>query len=219
MIRALWDGRKTMTRRLLRGAVPEAPAMDAIHPSHTARHPTPYLDAYCSERKTGANPRGMGRNWCWWTRDDRACAQFKVGFVPGDRLWVRESICELDRDHRPPRFAYKADTAPGSEGDEIRKQYGYKWTPSIHMPRIASRLTLTVTAVKIERLQDISKDDCIAEGMVGLTDVHAGWHQPFAEFWDCLHGKGAWDQNPWLIALTFTVHKTNIDAMPKAQAA
>jgi hypothetical protein len=52
--------------------------------------------------------------------------------------------------------------------------------PSIHMPRWASRLTLEITQVRVERLQDINKADCIAEGMTGLEEVHAGWHQSFA---------------------------------------
>ena len=68
MVRALLDGRKTQTRRLLRN-VPAPP--DPFNLAHAARHPWPYLDAYCGAKKTAENPRGMGENWAWWTRDDR----------------------------------------------------------------------------------------------------------------------------------------------------
>lgn len=236
MVRALLDGRKTMTRRLLRDAVPETPAMDAIHPSNTASHAAPYLDAYCSERKTKANPRGMGRNWCWWTRDDRACPQFKVGFIPGDRLWVRENWKphSLYADMKPrdvPRSTvfYQADQAYAPSNTP--------WVPCIHMPRWVSRLTLLVTAVKVERLQDIGPDDAWNEGVerrsrsvrqMWLFGADAEQREQiykracvweFEQLWNKLHGDDAWDRNPEVVALTFTVHKTNIDAMPNAQAA
>lgn len=165
-----------------------------------------------------------------------------VRVKPGDRLWVRESMCELDHDHRPPRYAYMADTAPGSDGDELRKQYGYKWKPSIHMPRSASRLTLIVTRTKIERLQSITDADAKAEGIVEDDgDTPDIWYVPgsggsdlgrkmkplmadrpskvFASLWCALHGRMSWDANPEVVALTFTVHLQNIDAMPKAVAA
>lgn len=245
MVRALMEGRKTMTRRIVKN-VPEAPAMDAIHPSNQPKSPAPYLDAYCGQRATPENPRGMSRNWCWWTRDDRCCAQFNVRYAPGDRLWVRENhayvgggdpgllLCEADwRETAARHRCENADRAP-------------KWTPSIHMPRTASRLTLIVTGVKIERLRDMSPEDAIAEGMKGLTkdgktvkygipdrdglpgEDDFGWHwhewrmspvDAFQKLWCSLHGSDAWNANPYVVALTFTVHKQNIDTLPKAQAA
>ena len=80
------------------------------------------------------------------------------------------------------------------------------------MPREFSRLTLTVTDVRVQRLQDISREDVIAEGIADLDDVVAGWHEPYARLWNTLHGADAWDANPWVAAISFTVHHANINA-------
>ena len=84
------------------------------------------------------------------------------------------------------------------------------------MPRWASRLTLTVTATKIERLQEISEDDARAEG-VEATQFWREEHPPsicFSVLWNSLHGAGAWDTNPSLVCLSFDVAKANIGAKP-----
>ena len=98
-----------------------------------------------------------------------------------------------------------------------------KSVPSIHMPRWASRLTLIVTGSKVERLQDISRADVMAEGIheragAPMSDVFAGWHEPFADLWIGLHGEASWDENPEVVAISFRVIKANIDA-PEALAA
>lgn len=112
--------------------------------------------------------------------------------------------------------------------------------PAIHMPRWASRLTLIVTATKVERLQEISFEDACAEGMPDFVTFLAAvgetvearerenaadcarrlqWPQRwFADVWRDLHGAGSWDSNPEVVALTFTVHKRNIDALASAVA-
>jgi len=101
-----------------------------------------------------------------------------------------------------------------------------KWNPSIHMPRWASRLTLTVTDVRVQRLQDISAADSIAEGVecetcaaMAQSACHGkGCFSSLADFralWNSLHGPDAWDANPWVVALTFTVEQRNIDAGPQ----
>jgi hypothetical protein len=197
MVRALLDGRKTQTRRFVKG-VPPQPEADC-HERHQKKHPAPYLDSYCSARKTQANPRGMSDRWCWWQVDDRCCLpQFRVPFVPGDRLWVREAF---SLDHSGAAICwFWADGNP---------EFG-DWTkpkPSIHMPRWASRLTLTVTAVRVERLQDITEDDAAAEGMARPMAI-----SDFGAMWESIHGPGAWDTNPWVVAVTFTVAQGNIDA-------
>jgi hypothetical protein len=89
------------------------------------------------------------------------------------------------------------------------------WRPSLFMPRWASRLTLLVTDVRVERLQDISEADAIAEGWpnepgAALRDAYPiGW---YANLWNSLHGHDAWDANPWVVAVTFAAQRGNIDA-------
>lgn len=114
------------------------------------------------------------------------------------------------------------------------------WTPSTHMPRWASRLTLTVTAVKLEQLQDITEEDALAEGIetdiwdmapvarrYGTEGWFVGWpretepnisveadevcRRSFAALWNSLHGPGAWERNPEVVALTFRPELRNID--------
>lgn len=231
MVRALLAGRKTQTRRLLRGAMPAAPAINEFRLE--PRHDAPYLDAYCGGARSALNPRGMGPTWCWWTRDDRPGPQFQVGYVPGDRLWVREGL------HLWPGHAeYAADDAFvqafGTEARAWLDGYARASAPSIHMPRWASRLTLIVSDVRVQRLQDITNDDCIAEGV----PVHCNEFAPrvgpimdefarqnglishygfeFRKIWASLHGADAWSANPWVVALTFTVEQGNIDALREA---
>jgi hypothetical protein len=136
---------------------------------------------------------------------------------PGDRLWVRESLATHGNfgfplgetpqvsDLQGRVWSYTADGLPHRTGGR----------PSIHMPRWASRLTLEITAVKLEPLKAISEQDALAEGVQ---------HDPtgkdaFGSLWETLHGECSWIDTGEVVALTFTVHKQNIDAMPKAAAA
>ena len=121
---------------------------------------------------------------------------------PGDRLWVRE------------RFARKAIGYffPSDVDGTVYQS----WSPSIHMPREASRMTWIVTGTKIERLQDISEADAKAEGAKRLpTPImpDSTHRRGFEHLWNMLHGRGAWDANPEVVAITFIVHMTNIDRM------
>jgi hypothetical protein len=159
----LKNGRMTQTRVVLKN-VPPAPApKDPDWPCRTA----PYLDAYCHEPETKQNPRGMGHWWVWRESDGWACPpRFKVGVAPGDRLWVREawkphSVFAHKRPHDipPTSIYYRADKygdyAPSST----------PWVRAGWMPRWASRFTLDVVDVRVERLQDISEKDAIASGI------------------------------------------------------
>ena len=226
MVRALLDGRKTQTRRIVKD-VPPQPAPNC-HPSHTPRHPAPYLDSYCGQPKTAANPRGMSTEWMWWQVDDRCgYPSFKVKFAPGDRLWARESWMPRGlglsiSNVMQPR--YRADAG------EDRPEWRGLWKSPIHMPRRASRLTLTVTDVRVQRLQDISEEDAAAEGAyrgkasgrfatneacMHFGDWNAtarGWYRGL---WDQINGEGAWARNPWIAAYTFTVERRNIDEVGK----
>jgi hypothetical protein len=226
LVRAILSGQKTQTRRLINPQ--PAPFVQNTPDKRPPRHAEPYLDAYCGEKKTPANPRGMGRDWCWWTRDDRpgaTVARCPYG-VPRDRLWVRETWYPAFKRVVPH------GKAPGSSGVIFRADYGFRpdlpatydpangWRPSIFMPRWASRLTLEVTDVRVQRLQDISEEDAIAEGaplmgptlsdeqrIVGGDHRTQGTHphtMAFAVLWDTPNDERApWISNPWVWAITF----------------
>jgi hypothetical protein len=162
----------------------------------------------------------------------------------GDRLWVRESwnwtsIKDLAPGETIGRTVEECCKANGGFacpcGDGIvytatnanqHPEYGKAlWKPSIHMPRWASRLTLTVTDVRVERLQDISREDAIAEGVQwqwrqrdedGEYSVTGATNPVIAyrELWNAINGPGSWESNPWVAAYTFTVGLHNIDATP-----
>ncbi len=115
--------------------------------------------------------------------------------VPGDRLWVRETW------HTPygTRVFYRADHLHDPKGD---RQHGIAWTPSIHMPRWASRITLEVTEVRVERLQDISEADARSEGVTPADCCDAHYHG-FRLLWESINGPGSWDANPWVWVMSF----------------
>lgn len=201
MVRALLDGRKTQTRRVLK----KRPALDAL---------------------ATFGPSFLGKT---------GCADL-IGFEPYDRLWVRENFAmgfdHDDHDMRigdepKPFYAASYDGMRWYDPDHDELRDEPRWKPSIHMPRWASRLTLTVTDVRVQRLHEISREDAIAEGCESpLTGAEAPPPGPgvwladertsFAQLWNRLHGPGAWSANPWVVALTFTVAQRNIDAMEKA---
>lgn len=205
MVRALLDGRKTMTRRLLK----PQPA-----PFKLADKSDAPVEAVHIEGET--NPRiALGR----------VITAQEVRFAVGDRLYVRE---EYSGDYGftgiPPRdwdqheVWYWADGNP-EDGDWTKPK------PGMHMPRWASRLTLTVTGVKVERLNDITEADAIAEGMPdfrqlqqiggeGMAEAQTRLRWPqryFADLWNSLHGHDSWTVNPWVVAVSFSVQRKNID--------
>ncbi len=191
MVRALLDGRKTQTRRLLKGRSGIIAARSVI--------------------QNGLHWLAIEYDRSW---------PLRLPYAPGDRLYVREAFSydrlDVDRDGTLPPW-YWADGNPSS-GDWSRPK------PSIFCPRWASRITLTVTEVRVQRLQEISREDAIAEGIEGDTD---GWfdyllpatqccarpQDSYATLWNSLHGPDAWDANPWCVAISFTVQKGNIDAL------
>lgn len=125
----------------------------------------------------------------------------------GDRLWVRET-CVIHEN----KAWYRAS------GPLPVLDYAWKWRPSIHMPRWASRLTLEITGVRVERVQDISAEDAMAEGCFKLpasgriTDVVGGQYfgrtWPSAKFWfhdvwESIHGDESWALNQWVWVIEF----------------
>ena len=187
MVRALLDGTKTQTRRVLKP------------------------------------PYGMleySRDGTWRP----ICTKF----FKGDRLWVKENFCfDAQMDHVPPSkmSIYEPRGFPANnwiiEPAAMMVRAG-RVRPSIHMPRWASRLTLIVTDVRVQRLQEISASDTIAEGVQCETceamaasacnrqGCFASRHA-FCAIWAAINGHDAWDANPWVAAVSFTVHHCNID--------
>lgn len=117
---------------------------------------------------------------------------------PGDRLWVRESIHVMQPRHDGDTGSvlYRAD----GHGDWIGK-----WHPSIHMPRWASRITLEVVSVRVERLNGISEKDAKAEGYKSqsiMENPDAGrlW---FRDLWQSINAPGSWAENPWVWVVEF----------------
>jgi hypothetical protein len=122
---------------------------------------------------------------------------------PGDRLWVRESFTPRYFDDNSP--AYKADWTTGA-AEYVTEP---KWKPSIHMPRALSRITLEITNVRVERLQEISEEDAKAEGVErqprSNNDVYGeDYREAFQRLWDKINGKKhPWESNPWVWCVSF----------------
>lgn len=140
---------------------------------------------------------------------------------PGDRLWVRETFAaHFMYDDLPPTMArsQREDLRPtdnrwfAAEGDGSPSQiltppHGLrgKWRPSIHMPRWASRFTLEITSVRVERLQDISASDAIAEGTIPMTgdDYDTNFINGYRLLWESINGPNSWAANTWVWAIEF----------------
>ena len=204
MVRALLAGTKTQTRRVCKPA-------QFYSLSHVVEVPDPL------ERGQVYNGSHFG--------DEEGDVQFSSPYGGrGDRLWVRETFsgpwCMEAQDGiaaAPPskwgkssEIWYWADGEP-THGDWTRPR------PSIHMPRRASRITLEVTGVRVERLQDISEADSIAEG---CTQNHNGYfcggphavsglkqmataRQAYRHLWESINGPESWAANPWVWAVSF----------------
>lgn len=112
---------------------------------------------------------------------------------PGDQLWVRETFATDGEGF----FAFRADGETYNDG--------LPWKPSIHMPRKASRIDLEITGIRVERLQEISYKDTIAEGPrpCGWGNDDGGVQRNFARLWDEINGPGSWDKNPWVWVIEF----------------
>ena len=191
MVRAILEGRKTVTRRALNaqalknidygvqlGECHELPTEGPLHPNSVD-----YYNDFC--------PFGQ----------------------PGDRLWVRETFGLQVRHYggAGEHIVYRA-TSPDAiycksvEGQE----YPIKWKPSIHMPRHSSRILLEITDVRVERLQDISRADIRAEGLqcppeLPSDDVSPNYRDWYPAAWKELWNStgGDWDANPWVWVVEF----------------
>jgi hypothetical protein len=189
MVRAILDGMKTQTRRVVKGKW--LPLVEEV--------------------------LRVNGQWVFETMDYDLTTPFGK---PGDRLWVRETWAQLLDHYGKAHPTYRADYVR-SEADRLDA-----WRPSIHMPRWASRLTLEITDVRVQRLQDISPTDAIDEGALELPNrptyaaeceaakaagilkppLGDGPVQRFCRLWDHLHaGKPglSWEANPFVWAITF----------------
>lgn len=135
--------------------------------------------------------------------------------VVGDRLWVREAWAPC---HVCPCEIYKGQGVKNCPWCDASTS-GLKWTSSIHMHRFACRTVLEITEIRVERLQDISEEDALAEGVTRIDHGreyyfsamrdepdHRNWVDPtdaYKELWESINGKGSWGLNPWVWVISF----------------
>lgn len=208
MVRAILDGRKTVTRRIL-----AAPVLAQV----------PHA---------GWAWRAEGAEWIFRATSPSVAGGFKIRCpygAPGDRLWVKESCWLLfadyytaDGERAGAARAVPALQEPGDppavwcavDGplpDIPPNDYGWQWARrnSIHMPRYASRILLDVVSVRVERLHDISEDDARREGVEaeyrhGPCAHSVSYRNPFRRLWDGINGERApWASNPWVWRVEF----------------
>ena len=163
--------------------------------------------------------RDDGTLWPWRETEDAQDYWYPCPYgQTGDRMWVRETFAIVPltayassdgvQQTLRPDDPYDHDAAIYREG-WTRSKAGIKWRPSIHMPRWASRITLEVTDVRVERLQDISITDAAAEGVVECNanlrglDPCMEWCYAYEDLWTSIHGAGSWDANPWVWVVEF----------------
>lgn len=223
MVRAILAGTKTQTRRVVRGG----PNRVLWHPVVVAGHGG-WIDDHGRPIRC---PYGMPGDRLWvreaWAEEHPLAIQDGRYSQPGRAGMVGPPPVDF-------RTIYRADGEPlqiwrnadqshpyytrSGPADEVDAEYptvasnytchgkGIHWRPSIHMPRTASRITLEITAVRVERLQDISERDAWAEGCEGYDDDVTGGrsgYSEYAELWQSINGAGSWDANPWVWVVEF----------------
>lgn len=240
MVRALLAGTKTQTRR----AISLPTKGEYVRPDMGGWEPTTVGGAGVT-LAGGASVPEQAAIWNQTTGTTLAM-RYRVG----DRLYVREHwrVSSQYDDHAPahskdgkPVLRRCGMTVMFEAGGSIANDRLGRWTPDndyppsrpdwagkfrqgMHMPRWASRITLTVTEVRVERLQDIGADDAIAEGIElsgnGYAAPGMSWvgspELAYRCLWQAINGEGSWEANPWVAAYTFTVALGNIDQLARA---
>lgn len=214
MVRALLDGSKTQTRRVVKP-----------QPKHTDTWTTlrDFGNGYAIE---------CGPDYPDDHSDERHCPYGK----PGDLLWVRETWRRAyAKTAHSDGLVYRADKSRSLGMDEYSDRH--KWAPSIHMSRSLSRITLRITDVRVQRLQEIDEQDAQSEGVDYQRCPRCGYsyldcviqmdHRlcpeasprpavpAFRELWESINGPGSWDANPWVWELTFEVIQSNVDVVAR----
>lgn len=204
MVRALLEGRKTQTRRVMPSAHPKFPNHSVL----------------C--RETLCDPRQV---WYWDGVHENVGASYRLPIAPGDLLWVREAHALVPSSaFRMSEGVMQAVDPSDPDGACVYRE-GWErcapcWRPSIFMPRWASRLTLRVTDVRVQRLWEISEPDAKAEGVSPPPEGdqpewshYDSYTDVFADLWESLNAKRGfgWNANPWVAAYTFDVIRQNVD--------
>lgn len=205
MVRAILDGRKTQTRRIIKDWTVGRDSISKF--------------IQIGKKFIGCYPEDVPELI-------RECCPYGV---PGDRIWVRETFQgplfdfeqmeayqEDSSKFKKPEFCvYKADGKPAPEFFDADDNLHCGWRPSIHMPRWASRITLEITGVRVEQLKSIREEEARSEGVARLREgfwkhYQPGWTQhqlsargSFATLWDSIYGSGEWERNPWVWVVEF----------------
>lgn len=196
MIKAILAGNKTQTRRIIK------------HFGNEYHYETLLCDWGLS-----GYPQLVNNNIWEWTLqtaiDDNQTFKFKCPFGQiDDILWVRETwALPVDNEGNDIGYQYKSDY------DD--KSNWWKWKPSIFMPKEACRIKLKITDIRVERIQDISENDAIAEGIIMNNSPHPGWYwmediymtdsptYAYELLWKHINGKESWESNIWIWVLQF----------------
>lgn len=175
MVNAILSGRKTQTRRIISEKTLH---LFGVAASAGECHPIELCDQRSQSYYLDFCPLGK----------------------PGDQLWVREAFAAglCTESTLAYRATHKTEDLEEGWGETI------KWTPSIHMPRWASRINLLITGVRVERLQDISDADASAEGCK-ISSMQSGdcLSDMFARLWKSIYGDESWQANPWVWVIEF----------------
>lgn len=226
MVRAILDGRKTQTRRIIK--LPPAPeTLGTWEPTTIGGGSATFAD--------GSPAPEMAAIWHTRTGEALTCRHGQAG----DRLWVRETwqgpMWDGELEDRPadahsPKYCqYAADGGPIPEYMDAEDNLRQGWRPSIHMPRWACRLELEITGVRVERLNDCSEEDAIAEGIAPELDGWTDYSNPscqmcmnpvdsYRTLWNCINGVDAWDTNPFVWVVEFRRAESQGKSLPCSAA-
>lgn len=207
MVRAILSGTKTQTRRAVKPQpVPVQPQGAGILSALYRQGDYQWPDKVVGCSTISCKPNGPDG----WAHEHSPYGK------TGDRLWVRETWQHSNHPLGPYDEScsvfYRADYLDdphGPDGERSPEGKYRTWRPSIHMPRAACRIVLEITAVRVERLQDISTEDAIAEGTRGGHGSIPGYpynatpQEHFQHVWESINGPGSWAVNPWVWVIEF----------------